>query len=179
MRPASIASALSQPPSRDWRPKSPKLTVLPRVALPLTVPRWLFRYLTRLGISGIGGLLGQIITVIDPNFDADVALSGPGFGEAEIDPGAQRRERNAPEHASFLASHFRAAQAPRHLYLDSLGSALHGVVHGPLHGAAEADALLQLFGNVLRDQLRIDLGPIHFHGLDVDVPVGQGFESLG
>src|SRR5258707_15580420 len=130
MRPASIASALSQPPSRDWRPKSPKLTVLPRVALPLTVPRWLFRYLTRLGISGIGGLLGQIITVIDPNFDADMALCGPGLGKPEIDLGAQGRERNTAEHARFLPCHFRAAQPARHLHLDALGAAFHGVVHG-------------------------------------------------
>jgi len=34
MRPASIDSALSQPPSVACRPNSPKVTVLPRVALP-------------------------------------------------------------------------------------------------------------------------------------------------
>src|SRR5262245_9158049 len=53
-RPASRASADSQPPSSDCRPNSPKATVLPRVALPRTRPRCVFRYFTRLGICGMG-----------------------------------------------------------------------------------------------------------------------------
>src|SRR5262245_48083821 len=86
MRPASMASALSQPPSRDCRPNSPKVTVLPRVALPLTFPRWLFRNFTRLGINGIGVLLGVLIVpVIDPNFVAVVPLSSLGLGKSNID----------------------------------------------------------------------------------------------
>src|SRR6516162_3855150 len=85
IRPASIASALSQPPSTDCRPKSPKVTVLPRWALPFTTPLWLFRNLTRLGMSGIGGLLRQVIAVIDPDLDANVALGGLGLGKAVFD----------------------------------------------------------------------------------------------
>src|SRR5579875_331137 len=57
MRPASMASALSQPPSIACRPKSPWLTVLPRQALPRTRPRWVLRYFTRFGISGMFVLL--------------------------------------------------------------------------------------------------------------------------
>src|SRR5262245_15405543 len=86
-RPASMASALSQPPSRACRPYSPKVTLLPRLALPFTLPRWLFRNFTRLGICGIVVLLGvQIVPVIHPYFDADVPLGGVGFGEAVLDP---------------------------------------------------------------------------------------------
>src|SRR5258708_37965988 len=70
-RPASNASALNQPPSSDCRPNSPCDTELPRQALPLTRPRWLLRYLTRLGICGIGGILRQIVAGIDPALDAD------------------------------------------------------------------------------------------------------------
>src|SRR5207237_10372979 len=81
MRPASMASALSQPPSSDCRPNSPKVTVLPRLALPFSVPRWLFRNFTRLGMSGIGCLLGvQVGPVVDPDLDAGLALSGFGLG---------------------------------------------------------------------------------------------------
>src|SRR5437588_655600 len=77
MRPASMASALSQPPSRACSPNSPNVTRLPRLALPFTLPRWLFRNFTRLGMSGIGRLLGvQIVPVVDPHLDADVALGG-------------------------------------------------------------------------------------------------------
>src|SRR3954451_20922770 len=80
MRPASMASALSQPPSRACRPNSPYETVLPRVALPFTLPRWLFRNFTRLGMSGIGRLLGvQVVPVIDPDFDADMPLGSLGL----------------------------------------------------------------------------------------------------
>src|SRR5437870_860034 len=95
MRPASMDSALSQPPSRDCRPNSPKLTKLPREALPLTFPRWLFRNFTRLGISGIFELLGVgVIALVNPNLDADMALGGHGLGEAVVDVGAQRRQGN-------------------------------------------------------------------------------------
>src|SRR5947199_3951212 len=86
IRPDSMASALSQPPSSDCRPKSPKFTALPRVALPFTLPRWLFRNFTRLGMSGMVRLLGvQVVPVVDPHFNADVALGGVGLGEAVLD----------------------------------------------------------------------------------------------
>src|SRR5262249_15901078 len=80
MAPASPASALSQPPSVACRPNSPNVTVLPRLALPFTLPRWLFRNFTRLGMSGIGRLLGvQVVPVVDPHLDADVPLGGLGL----------------------------------------------------------------------------------------------------
>src|SRR5262249_24897728 len=56
---------------------------------------------------------------------------------------------------------------------------LHRLVQRTLHGPAEAGPLLQLFGDVLRDQLGIDLGPVDLHGLDLDVPVAQVFQVLG
>ena len=42
------------------KPYSPKATVLPRVALPFILPRWLLRNFTRLGIIGIGHQLLSI-----------------------------------------------------------------------------------------------------------------------
>src|SRR5947209_15415970 len=87
MRPASMASALSQPPSTACRPNSPNVTVLPREALPLTLPRWLFRNFTRLGMSGMARLLVQVVAVVDPTLDADVPLGGLGLGEAVLDLG--------------------------------------------------------------------------------------------
>src|SRR5207249_3668769 len=93
MRPASIASADSQPPARACRPYSPKVTVLPRLALPFTRPRWLFRNFTRLGMSGIAALLGApVFAVVDPDLDADVALGRVGFGEAVVDAGPYGRQ---------------------------------------------------------------------------------------
>src|SRR3954447_9401061 len=122
MRPASVASAFSQRPSRYCRPNSPEETVFPRQALPLTLPRWLFRNFTRLGISGIGILLGgQIVPVVDPALDPDVALGGLGLGEAVFDLGPQRGQRDAAEHARLLSGHFRAAQPAGQLQADALG----------------------------------------------------------
>jgi hypothetical protein len=44
---------LDPPPLEACSPKSPKTTLLPRVALPFIRPLWLFRCLTRFGISAI------------------------------------------------------------------------------------------------------------------------------
>src|SRR5688572_24034986 len=55
-RPASICRAVIHPGFWVCRPYSPNATVLPRVALPFILPRWLLRNFTRLGIMGIGHL---------------------------------------------------------------------------------------------------------------------------
>jgi hypothetical protein len=128
-----------------------------------------------LGISGIVVLL-EVIAVIDPDLDADVALGGLGLGEAVLDPRPQRGQRDAARHVALRPRHLRPGQPARHLDADALGAGLHRRVDGPLHRAAEARTLLQLLGHVLRHQLRIDLRPIHFHRLDLDVPVAQVFE---
>src|SRR6187551_2178176 len=56
-RPASICRAVIQAALVVCNPNSPNATVLPRVALPFILPRWLLRNFTRLGIIGIGHLL--------------------------------------------------------------------------------------------------------------------------
>src|SRR5262245_37260060 len=144
-RPASIASALSQPPSSDCKPNSPNDTALPRDALPFTFPRWLFLNFTRLGICGIAALLGvQVVSVVDPNLDADVALGGLRLGKAVIDLGSQCGQRNAAKHGLFIAGHFRAAQPAGQLHAHALRARLHCLVHRALHRAPETLSLLQL-----------------------------------
>src|SRR5713101_4756919 len=145
-RPASIASALSQPPSSDCRPNSPADTLLPRPALPLTLPRWLFRNFTRLGISGIAALLGaQIVSVIDPDFNSDTPLSGLRLREPELDLGPPGGQGQAAGHAGLLPSHFRAAKSAGKLDANPFGAPFHGLVDGPFHGTAKAGPLFQLF----------------------------------
>src|SRR5262245_57981534 len=122
MRPASMASALNQPPSSACRPNSPKDTLLPRLALPLTFPRWLFPRVPRLGMSGIAILLVQIIAVVDPHLDADVPLRRLGLGKSVLDAGAKRGQRDAAVHAALGAGHLRASQPSRHLDAHSLGA---------------------------------------------------------
>src|SRR5918992_5566700 len=50
-RAASIWRLVSQHTSSAMRPKSPKLTVVPPLAIPARRPRWTLRCLTRFGIS--------------------------------------------------------------------------------------------------------------------------------
>src|SRR5262245_18281803 len=227
MRPASIDSALSQPPSSACRPKSPKVTAFPRWALPRTLPRALLRNFTLLGIKGMattpslasgfrtpvlhtgvmtdparpftlparlapvaaavvpraGGrrrrelrLLDQVVAVVNPHLDADVALRRLGLREAELNPGSQGGQRDAAGHGALGAGHFCAAEPAGHLDPDALGPVLHRRVDGPLERAAEAGPLLQLLGNVLRHQLSVDFRAVHLHRLDLDVAVGQVFQ---
>src|SRR5262245_38898647 len=99
MRPASMDSAESQPPSSVCKPKSPNATVFPRQALPFTLPRWFFLNFTRLGICGIGVvLLRQVVAVVHPALNADIALSSTRFGKAVFHFCPQGRERDAPSH---------------------------------------------------------------------------------
>src|SRR5579875_185197 len=233
MRPASMASALSQPPSTACKPKSPWLTVLPRQALPRTFPRWVLRYFTRFGISGMivlliplspeprpqwqfppplrletpitvaaqllflirAALLGrdlgpapalprlflgsEIIAVVDPHLDADVALGRLGFGKAVFDLGPQGGQGDAAGHATLRAGHFCTAQPAGQLNTNPLGPRFHRCIDSALHSAAKAGPLLQLLGNVFRHQLRIPLRPVNLQRLDLDVPVRQIFQILG
>src|SRR5262245_31098378 len=145
MRPASMASALSQPPSTAWRPNSPKVTALPRLALPFTLPRWLFRNFTRLGIKGIAvPFVRRIVAVVDPHLDADVPLGGLGLGKPVLDTGPQRGQRDAARHVALRPRHLGPAEPARQLDADPLGPRLHGRVQGPLHGPAKAGPLGQL-----------------------------------
>src|SRR4051794_11420620 len=149
-----------RPGSSACKPNSPKATKLPRVALPLTRPFWLFRYLTRLGIMAIGEALRlQIVALVDPDFNADVALVRLGLGEAVIDPGPQGAQGDRPQVARLGPRHLGPAEPPGELDLDAPGAAVHRLLQGPLHRPAEARPLLELLGDVLADQLRVDLRP--------------------
>src|ERR1043165_4583544 len=83
IRPHSIVVALIQPPCIDCRPKSPKTTRLPRVALPFIRPLWLFRCFTRLGINAIGLVL--VHALVNPHLDANIALGSAGFHKTVVD----------------------------------------------------------------------------------------------
>src|SRR5699024_2886903 len=61
----------------------------------------------------------------------------------------------------------RAAQTTGQLHPDAFRACLHGVLHGALHGPTEHHSTLQLTGDVLAHQTRIQIGLAHF--LDIDV----------
>src|SRR5512135_3341716 len=110
-RAASIWRAVRRPRPTAFRPNSPKLTLLPRVATPVLRPFCSLRYfllagcsmfcsrlsyfLFRLGSHGRHRLLlASLITLVDPHLDADDAVGGLGFGEAIVDVGAQGMQRH-------------------------------------------------------------------------------------
>ena len=72
-----------------------------------------------------------------------------------------------------------AAEPAGELDLDALGPAVHRLLHGLLHRPAEARPLLELLGDVLADQLGVDLGPGDLDDLDLDPPAGQVLQLLG
>src|SRR5450432_165684 len=71
IRAASICRAVSQAGSRAWMPKSPKVTSLPPLALPLIRPRCCLRYLTLRGINMSVHLLAEVRGL--------VVLAGPAL----------------------------------------------------------------------------------------------------
>src|SRR3954468_8013608 len=107
MRPASIWRPEIQPLSRAWSPYSPKTTVLPRVALPFSLPLCSFRCLTRFGIRAMAGLLVfSLLAEIDPHLAADRPVHRHRGGEAVVDLRAERRQRDRSLHRRLAPRHF-------------------------------------------------------------------------
>src|SRR6185369_3669741 len=98
-RAASICRAVRRPRPTAFRPYSPKLTLLPRVAIPLLRPFCCLRNLLlagcsilrscsswlalRLRLRNHGRLLAlaQHLALEHPHFDPDYPVRGLGFGE--------------------------------------------------------------------------------------------------
>src|SRR6266850_785072 len=181
-RAASIWRAVRRPRPTAFRPYSPKLTLAPRVATPVLRPFCSLRYFLLAGCSipsSSSCLLLRLrrwrhhrlltatehFTLEYPHLDADHSICRLGLGKAVVDVGTQRMERHAAFAVPFGAGDFDPVQTSRAHDLDALRAQAHGILDRPLHGAAEHDALLQLLGDGIRDQLRVDLGFAHF--LDV------------
>ena len=93
--------------------------------------------------------------------------------EAVVDVGAQRVQRHATVGVALGARHLGAAQATGDLDLDALGAGAHGAGQRALHRAAEGDAVLQLLGDRLRHQARVELGALDLQDVDLDLLAGD------
>src|SRR5688572_403686 len=187
-RAASIWRAVRRPRSRAFRPYSPKETLAPRVATPLLRPFCSLRYFLLAGCSIShpwfpgGFLLGdfrrrrrgrlalaQRFAFEHEHLHADRAVGGLGFREAVLDVGAKRVQRHAPLAVPLGTRDLGAVEASGARDLDALRAQAHGVLHRTLHGAAEHDALLELAGDRVGDELGVqlrlpDLLDVHVHG---------------
>ena len=104
----------------------------------------------------------------DPDLDAARAVGGVRGGDAVVDVGAQRVQRHAALAIPFEARDFGAAEAAGAVDADALGAEAHRRLHRALHRAAEGDAALELLGDRIGDQRRVDLGLAHFDDVDRD-----------
>ncbi len=96
--------------------------------------------------------------------------------EAVVDVGAQRVQRHSPIGIALGAGHLSAAEATRYLDLDALGARAHGAGERALHGAPEGDAVLELLGDRLRHQARIELGTLDLQDVDLDLLAGDAMQ---
>src|SRR5436309_5770210 len=126
-RPASICLSVIQPHSMIFRPKSPKLTLLPRWAFPRRRPRICFRYFTFFGISmsqpqsrrsrggpGAFALRGPCpdFALVNPNLHADGAVGGAGLRESVVDVRAQSVQGQLALQVPLGAGDLRPAKPP-------------------------------------------------------------------
>jgi hypothetical protein len=110
--------------------------------------------------------IGQAVTTVDPDLHTDDAVGRLGFGEAIVDVGLQRVKRHASFAVPLAAGDLDAVQAARGHDLDTQSAQPHRVLHRALHGAAEHDALFELLGDRVGDQLCIDFGLAHLFDVD-------------
>src|SRR5690242_3875614 len=170
------------------RPKAPKLSSVPPLALPWIRPLKALRNLVRLGCSmtyfpsrlpvaalfarrtDAGGLslhhqpvlgervVSEDLALEDPHLHSADAVRSVRFGLGVIDVAAQRVQRNAALTVPFGARDLRAAETARASDTNALGAETQRRLHCALHGAAKRNTALELIGNALRDELGVDLG---------------------
>jgi hypothetical protein len=92
------------------------------------------------------------VAFIDPYFNTDDTKGGVSLNLPIIDVGTKRLERYTPLDLFLRAGNFCSAQPTTTDNLDSFGVCAHRFLHGLLHGAAERDTLLKLFGDAAPDQ---------------------------
>ena len=89
--------------------------------------------------------------------------------EAVVDVRTQRVQRHAAVGVALGARHLGAAQAAGDLDLHALGAGAHRARQRALHRAAEGDPVLELLGDRLRDQARVELGSLDLEDVDLDL----------
>src|SRR3954451_11566964 len=118
----------------------------------------------------LGEALGHDLALVDPDLHADAAEGRACLVEAVVDVGPEGVQRHASVRVALGARHFGAAQPAGHLDLHALGARAHGRGQCPLHRAPEGHAVLELLGDRLGHEPRVELGAldledVHLHGL--------------
>src|SRR5690625_943052 len=109
----------------------------------------------------------------DPDLDADLAIGGDRLDQRIIDIGAKGMERHTALAIPFGPRDLGTAQTSGAVDANALRTHAHGVLHRPLHRAAEADATLELLGDVLGHQMRIDFRTPDLDNVQVQLGIGE------
>jgi hypothetical protein len=96
--------------------------------------------------------------------------------EAVVDVRAQRVQRDATVGVALGARHLGAAEATGDLDLDALRARAHRARERASHRATEGDAVLQLLGDRLRDEARVELRALDLEDVDLDLLVGDAMQ---
>ena len=91
-----------------------------------------------------------------------------GFGKAVVNVGTKGLKRHTAFAVPFGTGDFSAIQTTRGHDLDALGTETHRVLHSALHGAAEHNALLELLGDGLSNELGAQIRTADFFDVDVN-----------
>src|SRR4030066_642680 len=182
-RAASIWRAVKRPRATAFRPNSPKLTWLPRVAMPVLRPFCSLRYFLLAGCSMLCSRLSYFLFRFSgdrcscfltnfafehPNLHTDDAVSSLRFRSAVVNIGTQSMQRHTAFAIPLGTGDFNPVQTAGAHDLDALRTQAHRVLHRAFHRAAEHDALFQLRGNAVSDQLRINFRFTDFLDGDID-----------
>ncbi len=113
--------------------------------------------------------LGHDLALVDPDLDADDPEGRLRLRLAVVDVRADRVQRNATLGVHLAPAHLTAAESAACGDLDSLSTRAHRRGERALHRAPEAHTVLELLRDRLRDELRVELGPLDLVDVDVDV----------
>src|SRR5581483_6721581 len=120
----------------------------------------------------------QHLALEDPDLHADRPVRRVGGGDAEVQVGSQRLQRHPAVPVRLPAGDLRPGEPPRARDLDPLGAEPDRALDRLLHRPPERDPLLQLEGDVLRHQLRVQLGVDHLLDVQVDLLAGPRLELV-
>src|ERR1041384_4523248 len=118
-------------------------------------------------------LFGQYLAAEDTHLDDDDAVGRLRLCETVADVGAQRVQWHAPFAVPLGARNFRPAEPAGALDSDTLRPHAHRARDAFLHRAAKRDASLELQRDVLRHELRVEVGPAHLDDVQINFPLRQ------
>jgi hypothetical protein len=123
-------------------------------------------------LTGFAAFARQNIALVNPHFHANHTEGRVCFRQTVINIGTQCMQRDFALYLFLGASDFRSTQTSTADDSDTLRVCTHRLLHRLLHGAAERDTLLQLFGNTACNQVRIQFGLANLYNVQAHTLAG-------